>query len=112
MDPVFCCSEIAPCNARIIDREASFKLFVNWANSLNETSKISSGFTPDISWDSDSTYVIQVARQVNFGALEWKRYFVIVTALVGTSTFFEVKEQDLIDAEYSKVNAYVFLAPI
>lgn len=107
MDPVFCCSQITPFKARRIDREEKFRSFIDWAKSLSEVSSNPAESTPEISWDSTSTYVIQATRQINYGALEWRRYFVTVTKLGGTSTFHEVKEQDIIDANYTKVNSYV-----
>ena len=105
MNSIFCCSQVSPFRARIIDNEARIRAFLGWVKSLDDTPP--SGIASYIPWDSESTYVIQVARQVNYGTLEWKRYFVLISTPAGTTTFHEVKEQDLIDANFAKVNAYV-----
>jgi len=50
-------------------------------------------------------YAIQVVQQVNYGALESKRYFV-ATEIDGVQAWHEIQESDLIEANYEKLNAY------
>jgi hypothetical protein len=50
---------------------------------------------------------IQVVKQVNFGPLESKRYF--VQCIDGDDKFIEVIEQWLIDVNIEKLNMYVVL---
>ncbi|EXK76804.1 hypothetical protein FOQG_18468, partial [Fusarium oxysporum f. sp. raphani 54005] len=51
-----------------------------------------------------SPYVVQLVRQVNYGPLESKRYFIPTD---GTeSDFVEVIENDLIQTNFQKVNKY------
>jgi len=55
--------------------------------------------------DDSSAYAVQVVRQVNFGPLESKRYFLATKDLDGGVDFHEVTEGDLIEANYEKLNA-------
>lgn len=56
--------------------------------------------------DLNNPFVIQVVRQINFGAIESKRYFIVDES---NDTFLEITEADLIEANYEKLNASVFL---
>jgi hypothetical protein len=47
-------------------------------------------------------YVIQLVRQVNYGPIEFKRYF---ARMEGTA-FVEVSERDLIAGNFKKLNTY------
>jgi hypothetical protein len=104
MDSLFCCSGVEPFRSRIIDKEAKFKDFMNWAQA-GRTTTIT--ILPDgsdyLGVNSGSCFVIQLVRQVNYGPLESKRFFV-KTAELDTG-FSEVTEQDLIQANYQKVNS-------
>ena len=52
-------------------------------------------------------YAVQFVRQVNFGAIEAKRYFIPRKEESGAQTgFVEVTEQDLIAANFQKLNSY------
>ncbi|KAJ4372081.1 hypothetical protein N0V83_003854 [Neocucurbitaria cava] len=51
-------------------------------------------------------YVVQLVKQVNYGPLESKRYFVCRQTNQGNEQFVEVTEQWLIDGNFEKVNAY------
>jgi hypothetical protein len=51
------------------------------------------------------TFAVQLVRQVNFGPLESKRYF--IPADTTEAGFFEITEADLIQANFQKVNTYV-----
>jgi hypothetical protein len=50
-----------------------------------------------------AAYAVQLVRQVNFGPLESKRYFIPVE--VTEELFREVSEDDLIRANFQKVNS-------
>lgn len=98
MESIFCCTGFQPYRSQIIDNQAKFDSFISWAKS---GSQAGSATSPAPVWDDSSTFVIQLVRQVNFGPIESKRYFVALTS----STFTEVTEQQLIDANYQKVNS-------
>lgn len=49
------------------------------------------------------SFAVQLVRQVNFGPLESKRYFIPLSA--ATDAFKEVTESDLIRANFQKLNA-------
>lgn len=51
-------------------------------------------------------FAIQLVQQVNYGPLESKRYFVPVEG--NEAEFIEIREQDLIQANFQKLNAYVY----
>jgi hypothetical protein len=51
------------------------------------------------------SFAVQLVRQVNFGALESKRYFIPTDST--ESDFLEITEGDLIQANFQKVNTYV-----
>ncbi|KIH86489.1 hypothetical protein SPBR_08737 [Sporothrix brasiliensis 5110] len=51
-----------------------------------------------------STFVIQLVKQVNYGALESKRYF--MPAEGDSTEFVEITEQALIQANFQKLNTY------
>ncbi|RDI86363.1 hypothetical protein Vi05172_g3445 [Venturia inaequalis] len=72
---------------------------MKWASYPTETT-IQSDKKPT---DLNNPFVIQLVRQINFGAIESKRYFLIDET---NDTFLEVTEADLIEANYEKLNAY------
>lgn len=49
------------------------------------------------------SFAVQLVRQVNFGRLESKRYFVLLRGQ--ENTFAEVSEGDLISANFEKLNS-------
>ncbi|KAF1992312.1 hypothetical protein K402DRAFT_321278, partial [Aulographum hederae CBS 113979] len=51
-------------------------------------------------------YVIQLVKQVNFGPLESKRYFVMARSSDGGEQFAEVNEYYLVEENYQKVNSF------
>jgi hypothetical protein len=60
---------------------------------------------PDLQleFEKDSSYVIQVVKQVNYGPVESKRYFITNRSSAGSRSFHEVTENDLVEAKYKKV---------
>ena len=104
MDSIFCCSSIEPFRPQIIETEAKFNMFLNWARTSEANSLNTIPNVPEIlSSNNNSCFVVQLVRQVNYGPLESKRYFV-KTPIMGAA-FTEVTEQDLINANYEKVNS-------
>jgi hypothetical protein len=55
--------------------------------------------------DMASLFVVQLVRQVNYGPLESKRYFVMDPNHGAGETFVEVHEQWLVDANMQKLNS-------
>lgn len=96
MSTVFCCTSIAPYRARSLDNERKFTDFLAWAKPNPTTSPLSTDTT------EPPPYAIQLVRQVNYGPLESKRYF--APAATG---FSEISEQDMIAANFKKLNACV-----
>lgn len=63
--------------------------------------------TEDSALDSYTPpFAIQLVQQVNYGPLESKRYFVPVEG--SEAEFVEIREQDLIQANFQKLNACVY----
>ncbi|KAF2681904.1 hypothetical protein K458DRAFT_406114 [Lentithecium fluviatile CBS 122367] len=96
MSSIFCCSSVQPYKNKRLTEEAKFRPFLTWAEFPKESTVETPG--PDI---STSIFVIQFVKQVNFGPLEGKRYFVFKD-----DVFVEVTEQWLIDANFQKLNAF------
>lgn len=95
MPSIFCCADTAPYKSRILDHEPKFREFLSWGGFPKDSS-----VTTSDSVDESSGFVVQVVRQVNFGPLESKRYF-LNTA---TDAFVDVTEQWLIDRNFEKLD--------
>lgn len=102
MPSLFCCSRTQSYKNRTLSEESKFRTFLAWAEYPKESDVNTS--PPDVS-STTSTYAIQLVKQVNFGPLEGKRYFVSTTASDDGDGFVEVTEQWLIDANFQKLNA-------
>lgn len=101
--PIFCCSSIRPYRPQYLSHENKFTSFVAWASF--PTKSCIAGVT-DLRSIS-VPFAMQLVRQVNFGPLESKRYFV---PHEGTENVFdELGEDDLVQANFQKVNTYVFV---
>jgi len=64
--------------------------------------------SPNIGNDTDladlnPSYAVQLVRQVNYGPLESKRYFIPVEGR--DEAFIEITENDLIKANFQKLNS-------
>jgi hypothetical protein len=105
MDPIFCCSQIQPYMARRLDHELKFEDFLAWAQELNSESSIDEQDHQTVL--EQGSLVVQIVRQVNYGPLESKRYFVKTPTISasGASTFREINENDLIQANFQKLNS-------
>lgn len=107
MSSIFCCSSPSPYRPAHLTHEAKFGPFITWAKGSESTpSAASASFFQDP--DNLPPYAIQFVRQVNFGAIEAKRYFIPHSELSGGRVeFLEITEQDLIAANFQKLNSYV-----
>ncbi|KFY87762.1 hypothetical protein V500_06788 [Pseudogymnoascus sp. VKM F-4518 (FW-2643)] len=106
MAAVFCCTlGPKPYRPQILSHEAKFEAFLRWMPAAQDAS--TGGVTEGrrILSDDSSVYAVQVVRQVNYGPLESKRYFVSGDGERGT-TFHEITEGDLIEANFEKLNSY------
>jgi hypothetical protein len=105
MASIFCCGNLQPFRPARVDHEAKFTSFSRWAK-FPRIAAISSPAADDekskTAQDSNWLYAIQLVKQVNYGPLESKRYFVPVAN--GTE-FKEITERDLIEANFAKVNS-------
>ncbi len=104
MSALFCCGSIKPFRPARLLHEAKFQAFIAWA----DFPKDSSPSTGDGDEKVDlvvlkPSYAMQLVRQVNYGPLESKRYFIPVVGK--DNEFAEVAEDDLIQANFQKLNS-------
>jgi hypothetical protein len=105
MAALFCCpSGPKPYRPQLLSHEAKFEAFLRWIPAAQEASTDGSTEGRTILSEDSSAYAVQVVRQVNYGALESKRYFVSGDGGTGTN-FYEITEGDLIEANFEKLNA-------
>jgi hypothetical protein len=102
MSSLFCCSSVRPYKNQFISHESKFRTFMAWAEFPKESNIVISD-TPTS--NTDSLFVVQLVRQVNYGPLESKRYFVMSPNFTAGETFVEVREQWLVDANMQKLNS-------
>ncbi|EGU72392.1 hypothetical protein IWW34DRAFT_905835 [Fusarium oxysporum f. sp. albedinis] len=104
MSLVFCCDAVEPYRPQYLSHQAKFNNFMSWASFPRiSTPENGDGASHDLIQLSPP-YAVQLVRQVNYGPLESKRYFIPTD---GTeSDFVEVIENDLIQANFQKVNTY------
>ncbi|KAL2073709.1 hypothetical protein VTL71DRAFT_11035 [Oculimacula yallundae] len=105
MSGIFCCSSFKPYRPKQLDHESKFSAFMKWSNSSAVATSINPS-KPVTTLLNSSAYVVQVVRQKNFGALEWKRYFAVVANSGVVADFNEISGQDIIDANFEKLNSY------
>ncbi|KAK8142118.1 hypothetical protein G3M48_009322 [Beauveria asiatica] len=98
--PLFCCSSIRPYRPQHLAHESKFTSFVTWASFPTE-SRIDYAANLRV---IHAPFAIQLVRQVNYGPLESKRYF--IPHADTKDIFDEVVEDDLIRANFQKLNAY------
>lgn len=73
-----------------------------WANYPKQSTITAGEAAPE---PSTTTLAIQIVKQVNYGPLESKRYFVQCSGI--NDEYFEVTEQWLVDANFEKLNRYI-----
>ncbi|OAX81229.1 hypothetical protein ACJ72_04431 [Emergomyces africanus] len=94
MSDIFCCSSISPFRPKILDHEAKFTAFMRWAK-LHKSLVVRDNEAAAIV--NRAPYAVQVVKQVNYGPLEWIRYFVPVE---NGSGFSEKDENDLVTSNF------------
>ncbi len=104
MSSLLYCGSVKPYRPARLLHEDKFKAFMAWA----EFPKDSSPSTGDGADEVDLNllkppYAMQLVRQVNYGRLETKRYFIPVEGK--DNEFTEVVEDDLIQANFHKLNS-------
>ena len=104
MSSLFCCGSVEPFRPARLLHEDKFKAFIAWAKFPMSCSEA----TADGPEKADLVmlrppYAIQLVRQVNYGPLESKRYFVPVEG--SDNEFTEVNEDGLIQANFQKLNS-------
>lgn len=98
MAELFCCQAIKPYRPLRLDHEGKFDRFMQWAK--HASSDPSDSFL----LNSNMEYAVQLVKQVNFGPKESTRYF---APAKGDSGFIEITENDLLEANFEKLNSYV-----
>ncbi|KAJ5902852.1 hypothetical protein N7495_003380 [Penicillium taxi] len=112
MSSIFCCTSLSPYRPAVLMHEAKFQPFIAWAKRSESSSAVNStSFFQDA--DHLAPYAVQLVQQVNYGAIEAKRYFIPSSnAIGGQGEFVEVTEQDLITWNFQKLNSYVHMNSI
>jgi hypothetical protein len=100
MAPIFCCSNIRPFKPTRTDHDAKFEALLAWAKGADTTPEPGTDITKIL--EDASSFAIQIVRQVDYGPLEFKRYF---TEGVEDNAFVEPTEKTLIDANFEKLNS-------
>ncbi|KAF4344809.1 major facilitator superfamily transporter [Fusarium beomiforme] len=75
MSTLFCCNDIEPYRPQYLSHQSKFNNFMSWGSFPKESSLISVDNNHDFS-QINPAYAVQLVRQVNFGPLESKRYFI------------------------------------
>jgi|SRR5687768_14878815 hypothetical protein len=99
---LFCCSAIQPYRRQRLSHELKFTSFMAWAKFPRQSQVKTNNSEASI---SDKPHAIQLVRQVNFGPLESTRYF--VPGVDANAAFTEIEGDDLIQANFQKVNTSV-----
>ncbi|KAF4970213.1 hypothetical protein FSARC_2699 [Fusarium sarcochroum] len=104
MSSLFCCDAIKPYRPQHLSHQSKFNNFMAWG-SFPRASSVENDDKPshDLSQVAP-LYAVQLVQQVNFGPLESKRYFIPTGST--ESDFVEVTENDLIQANFQKVNTH------
>jgi hypothetical protein len=102
MSSIFCCANVQPYKNRTLSHESKFRIFMAWANYPKQSTITAGEAAPEA---STTTLAIQIVKQVNYGPLESKRYFVQCGGI--NDEYFEVTEQWLVDANFEKLNRYI-----
>jgi hypothetical protein len=107
MASIFCCSQVKPYHPQHLDHEQKFRDVMDWASFPKTSSRENNTSDAKTISEMNPSYAMQIVRQVNYGPLESKRYFIAVREKAD-EPFLEVTERDLIEANYEKLNSCVF----
>ena len=103
MSSLFCCASVEAYRPQRLDHEAKFTNFMSWATYPRESAQGGNNGDNSIAGDLNPPYLVQLVRQINYGPLESKRYFMPLE--VANDAFAEVSEDDLIQANFQKLNS-------
>ncbi|KAH8168998.1 MFS multidrug transporter [Sarocladium implicatum] len=103
MSSIFCCGSVSPYRPQRLQHEQKFESFMRWARFPRSASPEAATDEPPMN-RLQPEFAIQIVRQVNYGPLESKRYFIPTDST--NSEFVEVTEYDLIQANFQKLNSY------
>ncbi|EXM19077.1 hypothetical protein RAB80_015016 [Fusarium oxysporum f. sp. vasinfectum] len=103
MSTLFCCDAIEPYRSQYLSHQSKFDNFMSWGSFPKEFTVDIGDVQHDLS-QLNPSYAVQLVRQVNFGPLESKRYFITKDSSEGQ--YMEVSEQVLIQANFKKANTY------
>lgn len=103
MTSLFCCGSVKPYRPAHLLHEDKFRAFVAWADFPKDSSPSDDGADKVDLITLKPPYAIQLVQQVNYGPLESKRYFIPVEGK--DNEFAEVVEDDLIRANFKKLNS-------
>ncbi|GME61652.1 mfs multidrug transporter [Neofusicoccum parvum] len=106
MSTLFCCSNVKPYRPVTLAHEPKFRAFMRWAAFPRETATQPSDEQSSKLASLNHPHVIQLVKQVNYGALESTRYFAPTEGEDEEQAFLEITEADLIAANYKKLNTY------
>ncbi|KAJ4245736.1 hypothetical protein NW762_013860 [Fusarium torreyae] len=104
MSSLFCCDTIKPYRPQYLSHQSKFDNFMSWGSFprvslVKNNDKASRDFS-----QVAPSYAVQLVKQANHGPLESKRYFIPTDST--EVDFVEVTEDDLIQANFQKVNTY------
>lgn len=105
MTSILCCSNIQPYKSMAVDHQMKFNSFIDWAAFPHTSTTDSASKDEPLEMANESCYVIQLVRQINYGPVESKRYFLTSAKHAGKELFQEVTEKDLVAANYKKLNS-------
>jgi hypothetical protein len=103
MSSLFCCESIKPYRPQYLLHQQKFSSFIDWASYPRDASLCGGEVGMASFAELDPPFAVQLVRQVNYGPLESKRYF--IPAKNGENVFVEVVEDDLIQANFQKLNS-------
>ncbi len=103
MFSLFCCSSIKPYRPQHLLHQTKFTAFLAWAKFPRTAAPNTGGDGKVDMTELKPEFAVQLVQQVNYGPLESKRYFVSVEGK--DAEFIEVVENDIIQANFQKLNS-------
>jgi len=106
---LFCCGSVKPYRPAYLQHQAKFTSFMAWA-AYPRVSAPGNAETDQVDLNGLKTpFVVQLVRQVNYGPIESKRFFASPAGgqEEGAQEFVEVSEEDLLRANFQKLNSSV-----
>jgi hypothetical protein len=104
MSSLFCCGSVRPYRPAGLLHEDKFRAFEAWANFPSDSFPSADDGAEKVDLMAlKPPYAVQLIRQVNYGPLESKRYFIPVEGK--DNEFVEVVEDHLVQANFQKLNS-------